>query len=93
VYLSDAGAMTEAGHPRQSFQQVADQIGIGMKIGEPQWATQWEILNNIATRYRAAGYCCAGTPPMSTRPPPGPANRGLAGEPPPQPAGWRTGKR
>jgi NADPH-dependent dioxygenase len=44
--------MTEAGNPRQSFQQVADQIGIGMKIGEPQWATQWEILNNIATRYR-----------------------------------------
>ena len=52
VYLSDAGAMTEAGNPRQSFQQVADQMGIGMKIGEPQWATQWEILNNIAARYR-----------------------------------------
>ncbi len=52
MYLSDAGAMTEAGNPRQSFQRVADQMSIGMKIGEPQWATQWEILNNIATRYR-----------------------------------------
>jgi 2-polyprenyl-6-methoxyphenol hydroxylase-like FAD-dependent oxidoreductase len=52
VYLSDAGAMTAAGDPRQSFQRVADQMSIGMKIGEPQWATQWEILNNIAARYR-----------------------------------------
>jgi NADPH-dependent dioxygenase len=52
VYLSDAGAMTGAGNPRESFQQVADQMGIGMTIGEPQWATRWEILNNIAERYR-----------------------------------------
>jgi 2-polyprenyl-6-methoxyphenol hydroxylase-like FAD-dependent oxidoreductase len=53
VYLSDAGAMTEAGNPRQSFQRVADEMGIGMTIGEPQWATQWEILNNIADSYRS----------------------------------------
>ncbi|HEY1703918.1 MAG TPA: FAD-dependent monooxygenase [Trebonia sp.] len=52
VYLSDAGAMTAAGNPRRSFQRVADEMGIGMVIGEPQWATQWEILNNIADRYR-----------------------------------------
>jgi NADPH-dependent dioxygenase len=52
VYLSDAGAMTEVGDPRQSFQQVADEMGVGMTIGEPQWATQWEILNNVADRYR-----------------------------------------
>ena len=44
VYLSDAGAMT-ADDPRGSFQPVADRLGIGMRIGEPQWATQWEILN------------------------------------------------
>lgn len=52
VYLSDAGAMTEADNPRQSFQRVADQMGIGMTLGEPQWATQWEILSNVASRYR-----------------------------------------
>ncbi len=52
VYLSDAGAMTEAENPRESFQRVADEIGIGMIIGEPQWATRWEILNNMADSYR-----------------------------------------
>ena len=53
VYLSDAGAMTRADDPRGSFQAVADEIGIGMRIGDPQWATQWEILNSAATSYRA----------------------------------------
>ena len=53
VYLSDAGAMTKASHPRESFQHVADQMNIGMTLGEPQWATTWEILNNVADRYRA----------------------------------------
>jgi 2-polyprenyl-6-methoxyphenol hydroxylase-like FAD-dependent oxidoreductase len=52
VYLSDAGAMTKAGRPRESFQRVADQMNIGMTLGEPQWATTWEILNNVADRYR-----------------------------------------
>jgi NADPH-dependent dioxygenase len=52
VYLSDAGAMTKTENPRASFQQVADEIGIGMTIGDPEWATQWEILNNVADRYR-----------------------------------------
>jgi len=53
VYLSDAGAMTRADDPRGSFQAVADKIGIGMRIGEPRWATQWEILNSAASSYRA----------------------------------------
>ncbi|MCI2422119.1 FAD-dependent monooxygenase [Saccharopolyspora sp. K220] len=53
VYLSDAGAMTRADDPRASFQAVADKIGIGMRIGEPRWATQWEILNSVAGSYRA----------------------------------------
>jgi NADPH-dependent dioxygenase len=52
VYLSDAGAMTQAENPRAAFQRVADEIGIGMTIGEPHWVTQWEILNNIADSYR-----------------------------------------
>jgi 2-polyprenyl-6-methoxyphenol hydroxylase-like FAD-dependent oxidoreductase len=52
VYLSDAGAMTRTDDPRGSFQAVADEIGIGMRIGEPRWATEWEILNSQAGRYR-----------------------------------------
>jgi 2-polyprenyl-6-methoxyphenol hydroxylase-like FAD-dependent oxidoreductase len=60
VYLSDAGAMTEAGNPRQSFQQVADKMGIGMIIGEPHWATQWEILNNVADSYRKGSVLVCG---------------------------------
>jgi 2-polyprenyl-6-methoxyphenol hydroxylase-like FAD-dependent oxidoreductase len=52
IYLSDAGAMTRAEDPRASFQRVADDIGIGMKIGHPRWATQWDILNSQAERYR-----------------------------------------
>ena len=52
VYLSDAGAMTRADDPRGSFQAVADRLGIGMKIGEPQWASKWEILNYQAEHYR-----------------------------------------
>jgi NADPH-dependent dioxygenase len=52
VYLSDAGAMTRADDPRESFQAVADRLGIGMRIGEPHWATTWDILNSQAERYR-----------------------------------------
>ncbi|WP_326568897.1 FAD-dependent monooxygenase [Amycolatopsis rhabdoformis] len=60
VYLSDAGAMTQADDPRASFQAVADKIGIGMRIGEPQWATRWEILNSAAGSYRAGRVLLAG---------------------------------
>ncbi|MFJ7949675.1 FAD-dependent oxidoreductase [Streptomyces sp. NPDC096354] len=52
VYLSDAGAMTKADDPQASFQSVADALKIPMTIGQPHWATQWEILNNIAETYR-----------------------------------------
>src|SRR4051794_39687455 len=52
VYLSDAGAMTQSDDPRRSFQEVADAIGIGMRIGEPQWASQWEIRDCQAEYYR-----------------------------------------
>lgn len=52
VYLSDAGKMTEADDPQASFQTVADALGIGMRIKDPHWATQWSILNNIAETYR-----------------------------------------
>jgi NADPH-dependent dioxygenase len=52
VYLSDAGAMTQRDNPRESFQQVADEIGVPMTIGEPHWASKWEIFNNVAETYR-----------------------------------------
>ncbi|KAI0534348.1 pentachlorophenol monooxygenase [Xylaria digitata] len=38
---------------RKAFQQVADKLGIGFQVGEPTWATAWEVRNNIAARYRA----------------------------------------
>jgi NADPH-dependent dioxygenase len=52
VYLSDAGAMTQSDNPQASFQAVADELGIGMKVGEPQWATNWDINLKAADTYR-----------------------------------------
>lgn len=52
VYLSDVGAMTKADNPQASFQEVSDRLGIGMKLEKPHWASQWDILNNIAETYR-----------------------------------------
>ena len=37
---------------QKAFQEVADKIGIGFQVEEPEWATSWEIRNNIASRYR-----------------------------------------
>lgn len=53
IYMSEpTGEYVHAEDKRASFQSVADQIGVGIKIGEPEWATAWEIRNNIAERYR-----------------------------------------
>jgi NADPH-dependent dioxygenase len=52
VYLSDPGEMTQDSDARATFQKVADQLGIGMRIAEPEWATTWTIPNGIATDYR-----------------------------------------
>lgn len=53
IYMSEpSGAFVHADNPREAFQTVADRLGIGMQIGEPEWATAWAIRNNIADRYR-----------------------------------------
>ncbi|KIX09292.1 uncharacterized protein Z518_00371 [Rhinocladiella mackenziei CBS 650.93] len=53
IYMSEpTGEYVYRDDKKQSFQEVADQIGIGFKLGEPEWATSWEIRNNIASHYR-----------------------------------------
>ncbi len=53
IYMSEeTGEFVYAKDIRQAFQEVADRIGIGFKVGVPEWATSWEIRNNIAERYR-----------------------------------------
>lgn len=53
IYMSEpSGEYVYMKDQRQAFQEVADRIGIGFKVGEPEWATAWEIRNNIAERYR-----------------------------------------
>ncbi len=53
IYMSEpTGEYVNAEDKRQAFQEVADRIGIGFKVGEPQWATSWQIRNNIAEKYR-----------------------------------------
>jgi 2-polyprenyl-6-methoxyphenol hydroxylase-like FAD-dependent oxidoreductase len=53
IYMSEpTGEFVYAEDKRAAFQEVADRIGVGFTVGEPEWATSWEILNNIAERYR-----------------------------------------
>ncbi|MCK8681845.1 FAD-dependent monooxygenase [Pseudomonas umsongensis] len=53
IYMSEpTGEFVYAKDQRKAFQEVANRIGIGFKVGEPEWATAWEIRNNIAERYR-----------------------------------------
>lgn len=53
IYMSEpTGEYVYAEDPRKAFQDVADKIGIGFKVGEPHWATAWEIRNKQATHYR-----------------------------------------
>ncbi len=53
IYMSEpTGEYVHAEDPRRAFQEVADRLGIGFRVGEPEWVTAWEIRNNIADRYR-----------------------------------------
>ena len=53
IYMSDAsGRYVHMQDKRAAFQEVADRLGLGFTVGEPEWATEWPILNNIASRYR-----------------------------------------
>jgi 2-polyprenyl-6-methoxyphenol hydroxylase-like FAD-dependent oxidoreductase len=54
IYMSEpTGEYVYRKDLRQSFQEVANRIGIGFTLGDPEWATSWEIRNNIASHYRA----------------------------------------
>lgn len=53
IYMSEpTGEYVNAAEPRRAFQEVADRLGIGFQVGQPEWVTAWEIRNNIAERYR-----------------------------------------
>jgi 2-polyprenyl-6-methoxyphenol hydroxylase-like FAD-dependent oxidoreductase len=53
IYMSEpTGEFVNAEDKQAAFQEVADRIGIGFKVGKPEWATAWGINNNIAERYR-----------------------------------------
>ncbi len=53
IYMSEpTGDYVFAKDQRKAFQEVADRLKIGFTIGEPEWATTWQIRNNIAERYR-----------------------------------------
>ena len=53
VYMSEpSGELVNSTNPRAAFQEVSDRIGVGLQFGEPQWSTAWEIVNNVAERYR-----------------------------------------
>jgi 2-polyprenyl-6-methoxyphenol hydroxylase-like FAD-dependent oxidoreductase len=53
IYMSEpTGDYVHMQDKKASFQEVADKLGIGIQLGEPEWATAWPILNHIASRYR-----------------------------------------
>ena len=54
IYMADAtGDYVAAEDQRAAFQEVADRLGIGFTIGEPEWVTRWPVLNHAAESYRA----------------------------------------
>lgn len=53
IYMSEpSGEYVHRADKKAAFQEVADKLGIGIQLGDPEWATAWPILNNIADSYR-----------------------------------------
>lgn len=53
IYMSEpTGEFVYAKDKRKAFQEVADRLGIGFHVCEPEWATSWDIRHMIAERYR-----------------------------------------
>lgn len=53
IYMADqTGEFVHRTDKQAAFQEVADRLGLGFTLGEPKWATEWPILNNIASSYR-----------------------------------------
>ncbi|PYI01098.1 pentachlorophenol monooxygenase [Aspergillus sclerotiicarbonarius CBS 121057] len=38
--------------PRKSYQEAADELGMGIKVGTPAWVTAWSVPSYMATQYR-----------------------------------------
>ncbi|KAI1276061.1 pentachlorophenol monooxygenase [Xylaria sp. FL0933] len=54
VYMCEpTGELVSREDRQQAFQEVADKLGIGFKVGEVEWSTSWKVNNNIAAKYRA----------------------------------------
>ncbi|KAI0802181.1 pentachlorophenol monooxygenase [Xylaria sp. FL0064] len=54
VYMCEpTGELVNREDRQQVFQEVADKLGIGFKVGEVEWSTSWKVNNNIAAKYRA----------------------------------------
>jgi regulation of enolase protein 1 (concanavalin A-like superfamily) len=53
IYMSEpTGEYVFAADQQKAYQDVADQLGIGFKVGKPHWQTAWDVRNNIAEKYR-----------------------------------------
>ncbi|KKA25700.1 Pentachlorophenol monooxygenase [Rasamsonia emersonii CBS 393.64] len=53
IYMSEpTGEYFFAPDQQKAYQEVADKLGIGFKVGKPHWQTAWDVRNNIAEKYR-----------------------------------------
>lgn len=53
IYMSEpTGEYVFRKDQQQAYQEVADKLGIGFKVGQVEWATAWQVRNHIANRYR-----------------------------------------
>lgn len=53
IYMSEpTGEYVFAADQQKAYQEVADKLGIGFKVGKPHWQTAWDVRNNIAETYR-----------------------------------------
>ncbi|KAL1847763.1 hypothetical protein Plec18170_008424 [Paecilomyces lecythidis] len=54
IYMSEpSGHYVFDKNPQKAYQEVADKLGIGFKVGKPDWVTAWDVRNHMAERYRA----------------------------------------
>lgn len=53
IYMCDpTGELARREDKQQMFQEVSDRLGVGLKVGKPEWATTWLAYSNMAARYR-----------------------------------------
>lgn len=61
LLISDMGEAADPDlSPRQAFQKLVDQHFDGVTLGEPHWATQWQIWTRLAGTYRDRNIFLAG---------------------------------